>query len=168
MDKERSFEVTHDRTVPNLQLGGNAACEQEGRAWSHLKEVKRNTGPKHVRVLLGMDVDGAHDVFEIRGPAERRPGPRAELTLFGWCLVGRINDKEDACPDTNHIRLDQLNDFVHGFWATETFGVRPSPAVSSPDEKRAHQLLERTTRLLQQRYVVGLLWKCDDTHLPNN
>ena len=64
------------------------------------------------------------------------------------------------------INLEKFYDF-------ETLGVR-APDCSCPDEtlsrdgKKAMELCESSCMKLDGRYVIGLPWKKDSAHLPNN
>jgi len=58
---------------------------------------------------------------------------------------------------------------IQQFVEADTFGTKLN--VTKPigqEEKRAWEILRSTTRHTGERYEVGLLWKTDDSVLPNN
>jgi hypothetical protein len=58
---------------------------------------------------------------------------------------------------------------LHQFIEADTFGTKPNVAKPiGAEEKRAWEILNSTTRHTGERYEVGLLWKADDSVVPNN
>ena len=63
----------------------------------------------------------------------------------------------------------QLHQQVEKCWASESYGFgNDGDSANSVEDNRALEILERTTRLKNGRYEVGLLWRDDDCHLPHN
>ena len=61
------------------------------------------------------------------------------------------------------------DDFIQRFWNLEDYGaVKSGENTLSVEDKRALKIIEDTTRLIGRHYEVGLLWKNDETRLPNN
>ena len=62
-----------------------------------------------------------------------------------------------------------LHRLVEDFWKTESFGSacqgQPSRSI---EDHRAQTILDSTTRLVDGHYEVGMLWRRDNTSLPNN
>lgn len=58
---------------------------------------------------------------------------------------------------------------VEDFSSLENFGINtPKQALFSSDMKRSMDILKATTKIIQDRYEVGLLWKHDSVQLPDN
>ena len=105
--------------------------------------------------------------------------PYASKTPFGWCVAGPTNRKED---DSKPVALSvfefdwaedestmQLHQQVEKFWASESYGFgNTGDSTNSIEDNRALEILEGTTKLKNERYEVGLLWRNNDTCLPNN
>lgn len=70
------------------------------KRWPHLRDVELPQLPKaDVTVLIGMAVTDAHDVLQTIKSKNVKNAPKAELTPFGWCIVGRssgaVNQKHE-------------------------------------------------------------------------
>jgi hypothetical protein len=70
------------------------------------------------------------------------------------------------------LSSDELNAQIERFCSTETFGCKFDDDPMSAEDRRAMRILENTTRKVDDmgcsKYEVGMLWKSDDTRLPNN
>ena len=70
----------------------------------------------------------------------------------------------------NHITSDHnLENLVERFWDIECNGTvnKRDPKVLPKGDKRAVDILTKTTKKENNRYSVGLLWKEDTVTLPN-
>lgn len=54
------------------------------------------------------------------------------------------------------------------FWRMESIGSNKVDPSVSVEDKSALAILESTTKLVNGRYEVGMLWKSDQPQLPNN
>ena len=91
------------------------------------------------------------------------------LTKLGWVLLEGNNNKTDI--SLNHITSDRnLENLVERFWDIEGYGTvsKRDPKVLPKGDKRAVDILAKTTKKENNRYSVGLLWKEDTVTLPNN
>ena len=143
---------------------------QEKNRWSHLNDLELPSvqGGK-VQMLIGSD---AIDVIQ---PLEMRSGPKgapfAINTPLGWTVVGPTNSvvssnsesifRVDVVPDPD----TELNRFVKDWWTTESFGcLYDIKNPKSIEDKRAIEIMEKTTKKVNNRYQTGVLWK-DSSHL---
>ncbi|XP_043219625.1 uncharacterized protein LOC122380499 isoform X1 [Amphibalanus amphitrite] len=63
----------------------------------------------------------------------------------------------------------QLCAAISDWWTTESFGsMFEGQASYSQKDTRAQTMLDSTTKLQDGRYEVGLLWKQEDTKMPDN
>ncbi|XP_043220101.1 uncharacterized protein LOC122380753 [Amphibalanus amphitrite] len=122
-----------------------------------------------VEVLLGANVLEAVLQREARVGA---PGePVAIRTAFGWSLTGSLTG---VVPE--HVREAMFVSTLRGqeqhdlsdWWTTESFGTRATEPALTPDEKRAMDILEKTTQHRGDKYEVGLLWRDEEAELPDN
>ena len=117
----------------------------------------------------------AHEIFDIRKPANGADGPRAINTPFGWCIIGNTEKTTEAdgtsggtCFMTSSNAEVQLNDLVESFWKIESIGIKIVNQVSSQEDKTAMKILNETATLRDGRYQVGLMWEKANISVPNN
>ena len=82
------------------------------------------------------------------------------LTKLGWVLLGRNNNKTEI--SVKYITLDwNLKNLVERFWDIERLGTvnKKDSEVLPKGEKRAVDILAKTTKKENNRYSVFLLWK---------
>ena len=166
------FQIDNAFVLPKINLHNadptqlNSICQ----SYSHLKEISfPDLSDNQIGLILGQDnfdLITAKAVF--KGPDN---APRAVLTDIGW-TIGGPNDTsfEQSSFQAPVYHSDQqdkdLYDLLASFWRMDTYGTSPEITMSH-DEKHAFQTLKATTRYVDGRYEVGLLWK-PDAELPNN
>ena len=94
----------------------------------------------------------------------------AKKTKLGWYVIGANEEKRS--PELCSIHFVRKID-IEKFYQFEKLGVQavncPCPkSALSLDEKRAMELMERSCKLDDNRYVIGLPWKRDKNLLPDN
>jgi hypothetical protein len=135
-----------------------------------------------VSVLIGKDVERAHDILEIR--KSKRPGRRqlqGQRGPLGWVITGTIDGVSTKTDiSVNFTDRDKtLHDQIENFWNIEGYGtraIRPrrdeehhlSTEGMSKEDERAQKILDQTFTMKDGHYETGLLWKADDTVLPYN
>ena len=144
----------------------------------HIPEVELSK----VTVLIGKDVDYAHEVFEVRRPSSPDSKLKALRGPLGWVITGTVKgipcSKELAFNFT--VCDKNLHEQIENFWKLEGFGTKSARGCSNDDEslyashnlsredKRAVDILQRTTKMCEGHYETGLLWRKDDLQLPKN
>ena len=64
---------------------------------------------------------------------------------------------------------EELNEIVKTWWKTESFGCKyDNKEQRSREDEMVLESLSKTTRKVDGRYEVGLIWKDSSTALPNN
>ena len=84
------------------------------------------------------------------------------LAKLGWVLLGGNNNKTEKF--LNHIASDRnLENLVERFWDVECYGTvnKGDPKVLPKRDKRAVDILAKTTKTENNTYSVGLLCKED-------
>lgn len=107
--------------------------------------------------------------------------PIAKRTPLGWVVFGKPNPSVKALtllPSTMQtvqlaIRTPMLEDenlhqLVRKHFTIDSLGITPSLRRVAEDEKRAEEIIERTMRLVNGQYEIGLFWKHDLITLPNS
>ena len=95
-------------------------------------------------------------------------------TQLDWTCAGKTDLIPDDC---NPVQFTQLNShpnvdnsmfmLVSDWMKIENLGIASSKKAMSKNDKRALDILESTTKLVNGHYEVGLLWK-ENADLPNN
>ncbi|CAB4007182.1 Hypothetical predicted protein [Paramuricea clavata] len=133
-----------------------------------LKDIEFNHVSGSIDLILGVHYTHLHSEEEIRRGEECQPV--AKKTKLGWYVIG-VNE-EKRSPELCSIYFVRKID-MERFYQFETLGVQavnyPCPkSALSLDEKRAMELMERSCKLDDNRYVIGLPWNRDKNLLPDN
>ena len=94
--------------------------------YSHLKDIEiPEVQVKAVSVLIGKDVDYAHEVFEVRKPSSPDNRLKALRGPLGWVVTGVVEEH----PSSKEISVNftncenNLRELVEDFWKLEAFGI---------------------------------------------
>ena len=180
MDNSASFSIAEAYSLTQLNLSPiSVNISQLKSRWDHLVDVDLcETERKEVTMIIGIDVRGAHDVFDIRRAEGELHAPDGILTPFGWIAVGTAGQQVTETRTVNMVNIGnipacdhdlQLHESVDRFWSTEALGTRPmnGPLLSTED-RRAMAMLNQSIQHLGDRYEVGLTWKDPAVILPDN
>jgi len=172
-DGRFSFEISDVHVMETFELNKRSIdLASLSKQWPHLVHVPvYPTTQEDVAILIGHDHPAAIKIFETRKDPFDQRAPRAYLTAFGWCIGGPSGRLDNGTSNSYHASLAERNCDVmlQQFVEADTFGTKPNIAKPiGPEEKRAWEILSNTTRHIGERYEVGLLWKTDDSVLPNN
>ena len=153
--------------------------------YPHLKDIEiPEVQVKAVSVLIGKDVDYAHEVLEVRKPTSPDNRLKALRGPLGWVVTGVV----EGHPSSKEISVNFTNceenprELIEDFWKLEAFGTQGAPGsregehvnrLSAPhnwsrEDMRAVETLQRTTMLSDGRYETGLLRRKEDVRLPSN
>ena len=143
--------------------------------WPFLREFEFPTNKSNeVTVVIGSDHSGPLDIFETRKDPLRSNSPRALLTPFGWCVAEpiagnsgaeKINCNAIAIAEPSAVFTRMLDDF----FLNDTVVTKPDVKLPvGAEEKRALEILEKTTRIVNGRIEVGLLWGSADVFFKDN
>jgi hypothetical protein len=141
---------------------------EELSKYSHLRDVD---GLEHydrrVGLLIGCDVLEAHVTLDQR--IGRNGEPFATQTKFGWIVRGPLNSNLSKVRHVNCVGGQDVSlaDCVAKFYELEFKDDSPGEKDLSVEDREAFAIVERTTSLTKDRYVVGLPWR-PDRSLPDN
>lgn len=112
----------------------------------------------------------------IKGPWS---GPAISKTLLGWVLHGNL-EEDSPKPIQNNVvcyiqsndnktrdDLDILHDLVKEQWKLESISSKRQEGLS-PEDRHAQNILDMTMKRVGNRYETGLLWKSDNTVMPES
>ena len=132
-----------------------------------------------VSVLIGKDVDYAHEVFEVRKSSSTDSHLKALRGPLGWVITGTIHNSTHKEINVNFTCCDRkLQDQIEKFWKLEGYGTKAvNRATSHPgfilhhlsqEDLRALEKLKKSTKKRDGHYETGLLWRDENVKLPNN
>ncbi|XP_055910058.1 uncharacterized protein LOC129944558 [Eupeodes corollae] len=136
-----------------------------------------NARPK---ILLGLD-----QAKFLLGHGQRHgkdEEPHALKTLLGWIVYGKSVPSMNLSslnpvskPSMNlmfHYAIREevdLHDLVQLHFTTEEFGVMPPKGeLRSREVSRSFDIMERSLKLVDRQYEIGLLWDSNDVKLPDS
>ena len=161
--------------VPELNMSAvkvaqlSALCKNYDHL-SHINfpEFERN----NVSIIIGIDnLDLIHYRQIIKGP---KNAPWGIETPLGWTCAGKINlvfsestplqyTQVQNCPNMDDSPFKLVQDWMR----VENLGIASPRKALSENDKRAIEILESTTKIVDGHYQIGLLWK-QGAVLPNN
>ena len=162
---EQSFEQIDVVAVPDLNMSPvdtkklNHLCD----SFEHLDHIFcPNIGDNSVSIILVIDnLDLIHYKQLVKGP---KNAPWAVETLLRWTCAGKTDLIPDDC---NPVQFTQLNShpnmdnsmfkLISDWMKIENLGIASSKKAMSKSDKRALDILESTTKLVNGHYEVGLL-----------
>ncbi|XP_058456905.1 uncharacterized protein LOC131434257 [Malaya genurostris] len=143
--------------------------EEVVRHYSHLKGLyaAEQVGDEP-RILIGLNN------MHLLAPIESRIGninePVAVKSHLGWTIYGPSGSspkKEFLGCHHGHTN-QQLHNLMREYFMVEEAGITVNQLPESDDDRRANELLQRTTVRVGRHFETGLLWKQDDIQLPDS
>ncbi|XP_062712088.1 uncharacterized protein LOC134289722 [Aedes albopictus] len=167
------YRLNSAHTVDCLNLPRQSlSIEDLHERYPYLRDVPVTSYEMAVpRVLIGLDN------IELFSPLESRTGgsdgPIAVRCLLGWTIYGpvAIGSVTPGVVSVHRCGCNEdidLNEMVRKQYVLEDAGISPFPLPEPTEEKRAREILERTTVKVNGQYETGLLWKTDDITLPDS
>ena len=138
-------------------------------AYPHLSVLSEETLKlKDVKMILGQNC------YHIHRPEDSKSGTNGEpwpvRTKLGWTLCGPLPQQEATQMTVSCVTAsedDALAEQIKTLWDIESCASRCDVSGRSKEDEKALQMLEQTTKFDGERYEVGLLWKRNDSFLPN-
>lgn len=128
------------------------------------------------KLLIGSD--NAHLIVAMRQISCENAGLVAMKTRLGWCVYGPSAGEDARSSRTvmhlreathNDTALEELQTTVSNYFGLENFGVRHvNGPLESRSDKRARDIMARTTARKDGRYETGLLWRDDLVEFPDS
>ena len=141
------------------------------RRWQHLEGIPLTSATQACkpRILIGQDnahLTIAREVHE--GPPN---SPVATKTKLGWVIHGN-NGAVQGRVDSDIVCFSQqqdevLHNLVKQSSQIDALGVLKKPEnLTSKEDARATEIIQNTTKRVNDRWETGLLWKKDKPELP--
>ncbi|XP_055711452.1 uncharacterized protein LOC129806705 [Phlebotomus papatasi] len=162
--KAKEYLMQKVRTVCELSLPRQTVdMEALSRDWKHMADGhSESMVDAEPDLLIGLDNTPLIVSREIiHGPWN---APYLALTWLGWVVMGKLNNQTSCEVKTYSYsiveRKDELYEMVKNSFSLEGFGTEGQEKVLSREDKRALEIMKRTTRRTSDgRFETGLLWK---------
>ncbi|XP_058828364.1 uncharacterized protein LOC131688208 [Topomyia yanbarensis] len=168
-----SFDLKDVHTVEKLQLPHQSLRFVDVAArYEHLQGLPvadyQHGAPQ---ILIGLK----H--LHVYAPIDSRVGnpgePIAVKTKLGWTVYGPQDEGESHKIFSAHHTCElpsnqELHDLLRSHYAVEETGIAVTVLLESGEERRAREILEKTTVRTGDRFVTGLLWRQDDVAFPDS
>ncbi|XP_055615272.1 uncharacterized protein LOC129761561 [Toxorhynchites rutilus septentrionalis] len=131
------------------------------------------------RILIG--IDNCHLGHALASREGMNHQPIASQTRLGWVVYGLcVTTAGTVCASSDykghhnfHIcscqRDDKMNAELKEYFSIDSLGIyKTNKSLLSKDDERALNLLSTETLLKGTRYETCLLWRTDQTRLPDN
>jgi hypothetical protein len=152
-----------------------APTRNDVRAWKHLSDIDfPEVELEDILVLIGADNPEVFITHEIRaGGAEEPWGFKYKS---GWALMGPTNRPQTSQVDVHLLQRSNADmediackNKVNRFFYEDGLGVVTSiKKTMSVEDKKAEKMMEESAVIVDGHYDIGMLWKTEDSQLPNN
>ncbi|XP_058827095.1 uncharacterized protein LOC131687069 [Topomyia yanbarensis] len=161
------------RTVKNLMLPIQSIKIQDlANRFEHLKGLSANDYDADApQIIIGLDN------LHLFAPLESRVGgvgePIAVRSALGWTVYGPDKPVSSAKAFVNHhithtVSNQELHEMLGAQYALEELSTSMVPLAESNEDKRARDILQKTTVRVGDRFETGLLWKNDVPDFPDS
>ncbi|XP_061729022.1 uncharacterized protein LOC133533949 [Cydia pomonella] len=185
--KDNKVHSIKAKSVSELSLPPNSLSFTDCTKYSHLKNIASslcNDNDLKPEVLIGQD--NYHLLVPLKVILGKKNEPSATLSPLGWCIHGpmrvtRATRAADAPAEREESAavlfvsecgreeqaLRDLHEEVQRGFALDALGISGKPR-QNVDDVRAVEQLERTARLVDGRWQVGLPWKDPNCTMPDS
>ncbi|XP_055923993.1 uncharacterized protein LOC129954238 [Eupeodes corollae] len=173
------FPLLQVRTIDSLELPFQTMdFDDIQKRFKYLQGIPaRSYHDIQPRILIGLDHCNLVNYQKIR--ESNVDEPVAVKTRLGWAVFGpHRNNKNGKVIHIEHIscficdcqvKIDErLNELVKEYFQIENIGSVQNKSLMNSNDKKAQAILDGSTINKGKRYAVGLLWKDENTILPNN
>ncbi|XP_062711642.1 uncharacterized protein LOC134289598 [Aedes albopictus] len=170
---QETFPMNNVHTVEQLKLPKQSLNYRElAERYGHLRHLPLIEYPSDSpKILIGLK----H--LDLFAPIESRVGqsgePIAIRSKLGWTVYGPQEGGSLRTAYVGHhsctgISNQGLHDLLKSHYVLEEAGVSVEVLPESAENRRAREILERTTKRVGDRFITGLLWKEEDPSLPDS
>ncbi|XP_062711976.1 uncharacterized protein LOC115267455 [Aedes albopictus] len=156
-------------TVGKLMLPHQKLDSQELAAQhEHMRGLPIESYDGQPQLLIG--ANNIHSFAPIEAKVGTPMEPIAVRTKLGWTVYGPRQTTSSAAGNYlgyhQQITNEDLHELLKSHYALEESVV--AIPQETAEEKRAREILERTTKRVGDRFETGLLWKTDDPRFPDS
>ncbi|XP_062539013.1 uncharacterized protein LOC134207307 [Armigeres subalbatus] len=156
-------------TVGKLMLPHQKLDSEELVAqYKHMRGLPIESYDGQPQLLIG--ANNIHSFAPLEAKVGTSMEPIAVRTKLGWTVYGPRQSTTVAVGNYlgyhQHITNDDLHELLKSHYALEESVV--AIPQETAEERRAREILERTTRRVGDRFETGLLWKNEDPRFPDS
>ncbi|XP_058826810.1 uncharacterized protein LOC131686833 [Topomyia yanbarensis] len=157
------------RTVENLMLPHQKLDSKEiATQFKHMRGLPIASYDGQPGILIGLN--NVHSFVPLEAKIGATAEPIAVKCKLGWTVYGprQSNTAFDGGYMGYHheVSNEALHDLLKSHYALEESVV--AVAQESAEDKRAREIMERTTKRVGNRFETGLLWRTDDPQFPDS
>ncbi|GBP82982.1 hypothetical protein EVAR_39671_1 [Eumeta japonica] len=160
------------RTIENLQLSPQAVTKQDIDGCKHLDDIRHKLMYNQAKPKILIGQDNWHLLVATETRKGHRNQPAASLTPLGWVLHGirtrTIGQHVHYVHNLTATTEDNMDEQLRRYFAIESLAITPKRPSNDPEQRAVNILKESTTQLEDGHYQTGLLWKEQQTKMPNN
>ncbi|KAL7742127.1 hypothetical protein ACLKA6_018370 [Drosophila palustris] len=160
------FQLKDVHTVKSLGMSAETMeAEKTKMLYPHLKGLPLPSYVKVVpQIIIGVNNPNLISSLKIREGKWQQP--IAAKTRLGWTVYGGSRRSEGRL----HLHKCQCDQDLHELVKRNMLSENSvtQKATTTPEEKRAVQILENTISCDADKYTVGLLWKEDNRQFPDS
>ncbi|XP_062537760.1 uncharacterized protein LOC134206081 [Armigeres subalbatus] len=167
------FIIKSAHTVDSLKLPRHTIDVSEVvKQYAHLRGLPiadvQHAAPQ---ILIGLK-----DIL-LYAPLESRIGrpeePIAVRSKLGWSVYGptgseNANNGIVGYHSCSLVSNQELHDLLKSHYTLEESGISIALLPEPKEDRRAKEILKKTTRRIGHRFETGLLWKDDNTEFPDS
>ena len=137
------------------------------RTWSACAWSSQNCNLNEVEVMLGQDCYNIYHILEFR-KSDDKTAPWAVKSKTGWALSCLLSAKQEAslASTATWIEENRSASQLTKWWDIESYAPNCDVTAQSNDEPISVETLEQTTRLISERYLIGILRQEDIATSP--
>ncbi|XP_062556738.1 uncharacterized protein LOC134221563 [Armigeres subalbatus] len=162
--------LTTVHTVNKLMLPAQSLDAKElSHHYSHLRGLSISSYNGRPEMLIGLN--NLHAFAPLEAKIGRVMEPIAVRCQLGWTVYGpkKTMSSAEVAGFVNvhqNVSNEDLYDLLKNHYAVEESVV--TIQLESTENKRAREILERTTRRIGDSFETGLLWKNDNPSFPDS
>ncbi|XP_055527971.1 uncharacterized protein LOC129720514 [Wyeomyia smithii] len=158
------------RTVERLMLPQQALdAEELARQFKHMRGLSIASYNGRPEMLIGLN--NIHSFAPLEAKIGAVVDPIAVRCKLGWTVYGpketNTAETSDGFLGLHHeVSNNDLHELLKTYYALEESVI--SIPLESAEDKRARNILEKTTQRIGDRFETGLLWKTDNPEFPDS
>ena len=167
---KRKFDLHGVRTKQNLDMPQQSVDISKLPVRQSLLQSLDVESMKNVKPTILIGLDQMHLIATEKLIRNSDNGLVLGRTRLGWTLFGSTDSEQDLGGSVlclqNHEDLNQL---VKEHYKLENLGIRINERMSSSiQDRRATDIMLKTSLRIGQQWETGLLWKSDTAIMPSN